>query len=323
MGLEAGSCWSCSYWRCWLGSGPRSPAQGKFHAHHRQHHARAGALRLFASGRALVGRQPDGFISSGSRPAIPSTSRSIPGWSRAMAASPRKLSDEEAQDSRLQRRGVTTRDRKRTVYVRDGDLYSVRFLDRQGPSAHQDHGSRKKIRTSRRTKSVLRSPAAAISTLTIWTRRTHRADDRHQAVSGATSGALSRRPGQQPGVSCKKQEKELLAAVRDRARLKDADEAKKKRENPRKPFEAGRTADDTALGAVPQREMRASPWSRTVPRETRRTTFRTTSRNRATPRRSRAGPTSAIRRKRTRVAILDAGDRRSPSGPIPAWATAK
>src|SRR5205814_2416093 len=34
-----------------------------------------------------------------------------------------------------------------------------------------------------------------------------------------------------------KQEKELLAAVRDRARLKDAEEAKKKRENPRKPFE--------------------------------------------------------------------------------------
>src|SRR4029079_7324978 len=34
-----------------------------------------------------------------------------------------------------------------------------------------------------------------------------------------------------------KQEKELLAAVRDRARQKDAEEARKKRENPRKPFE--------------------------------------------------------------------------------------
>ena len=34
-----------------------------------------------------------------------------------------------------------------------------------------------------------------------------------------------------------KQEKELIAAVRDRVRQKDAEEAKKKRENPRKPFE--------------------------------------------------------------------------------------
>jgi dipeptidyl aminopeptidase/acylaminoacyl peptidase len=146
---------------------------------------------------------------------------------------PRKLSDEEARLA-PPASGDTTRDRKRTVYVRDGDVFLYDF-------------STDKVRQLTKTNDPEQDPH-----FTQNERRVAFTRAGNLYVLDLTAGSIEQltdiRPAPAPenkppaGSSqefLQKQEKELLAAVRDRSRQKDAEEAKKKRENPRKPFELG------------------------------------------------------------------------------------
>ena len=144
---------------------------------------------------------------------------------------PRKLSDEDANLA-PPAAGSTTRDRKRTVYVRDGDVFLYDFTTDQ-------------VRQLTKTVDPEKDPSFTQDEQRVAFTRSG-----NLYVLDLNGGLLQMTdikppPAEKPAEKgpetsqefLKKQEKELLTAVRDRVRLKDAEEARKKRENPRKPFE--------------------------------------------------------------------------------------
>jgi len=145
---------------------------------------------------------------------------------------PRRLSDEDAKAA-PPAFGNTTRDRKRTVYVRDGDLFlydfttdTTRQLTRTLDVESAPHFTQDEKRVAFTRGGNLYVMALQGGTI-------------EQVTDIKPAPAV---PEVKPAPDSsqdflKKQEKELLAAVRDRVRQKDADEAKKKLENPRKAFE--------------------------------------------------------------------------------------
>src|SRR5690242_20888698 len=147
---------------------------------------------------------------------------------------PRKVSDGEARLA-PPASGDTTRDRKRTVYIRDGDVFlydfstdKVRQLTKTNDPEQDPHFTQDERR-------VAFTRAGNLYVLNL-------SSGSIEQMTDIKAGPLS--PDNKPPAGSsqeflQKQEKELLAAVRDRSRQKDAEEAKKKRENPRKPFELG------------------------------------------------------------------------------------
>jgi dipeptidyl aminopeptidase/acylaminoacyl peptidase len=147
----------------------------------------------------------------------------------------RKLPDEEA---RLAPPivGDTSPDKKRTVYARDGDVFlydgvtgQTRQLTKTSERETDPHFTRdgKRVSFTRGNNLfVLSLDSPAIEEMT----------DIRSAVAGEKKGT----PSQE---YLKKEEKELLEVVRERADKKEEVEAKQKRENPRKPFtlEAGQS----------------------------------------------------------------------------------
>jgi dipeptidyl aminopeptidase/acylaminoacyl peptidase len=144
---------------------------------------------------------------------------------------PRKLSEEDAKIA-PPASGDTTRDRKRTVYVRDGDLFLYDFATDKARQLTKTTDAEKDPRFTLDEKRVAFTRSDNLYVLDLTNGLIEQFTDIKKAP------APSDKPGS--GTSqefLQKQEKELLAAVRDRARQKDAEEAKKKRENPRKAFE--------------------------------------------------------------------------------------
>ncbi len=149
---------------------------------------------------------------------------------------PRKLSEEDARTA-PPASGDLTRDRKRAVYVQDGDLFLYDFTTDKARQLTKTTDAEKDPQFTQDEKRVAFTRGGNLYVLDL------------SQGSGVTSIAqmtdikpAPAKPETKPAPDSsqeflEKQEKELLTAVRDRVREKDAEEAKKKRENPRKPFE--------------------------------------------------------------------------------------
>ncbi len=151
----------------------------------------------------------------------------------------RKLSDAEA-NAAPPASGDATRDKQRTVYARDGDIFlydaaagNTRQITKTDDAETDPHFTRDEKRvafTRANNLYVIALDGGAIEEMT---------DIRPVGASPP--------PGEEKGTASqealKKQEKDLLEAIRERAEVREELEAKRKREHPRKPFtlQAGQT----------------------------------------------------------------------------------
>ena len=144
---------------------------------------------------------------------------------------PRKLSDDDAKTA-PPASGNATRDRKRIVYVRDGDVFLYDFTTDKARQLTKTTEPEKDPGFTQDEKRVAFMRSGNLYVLDL------NGGSIEQMTDIKAPAAPETKPAPDSSQTfLQKQEKELLAAVRDRARLKDAEEAKKKRENPRRPFE--------------------------------------------------------------------------------------
>jgi len=144
---------------------------------------------------------------------------------------PRKLSDEDAKTAPPVS-GDTTRDRKRTVYVRDGDLFLYDFTIDKARQLTKTLDAEKDPRFTQDEKRVAFTRGGNLYVMSLEGGEIEQLTD-----IKAAPAAPSKPAAESSQEFLQKQEKELLAAVRDRVRQKDAEDARKRRENPRKSFE--------------------------------------------------------------------------------------
>ena len=149
---------------------------------------------------------------------------------------PRKLSDEDAKTAPPVS-GDTTRDRKRTVYVQDGDIFLYDFTIDQARQLTKTTDAEKDPQFTQDEKRVAFTRGGNLYVLDLSQGSGVTSIDQMTDIKPAPATPESKPAANSSQEFLQKQEKELIAAVRDRARQKDAEEAKKKRENPRKPFE--------------------------------------------------------------------------------------
>ena len=150
--------------------------------------------------------------------------------------------------------GATTPDKKRTVYSRDGDIFfydaasgQTRQLTKTTDGEadpHFTHDGRRVAFTRANNLYVMSLDSAALEELTDI-RLPGANPAPAQGGRGGRGGATAseEQKGTDSQEFLKKQEKELLEVIRDRAAKREEDEARRKRENPRKPFNlaAGQT----------------------------------------------------------------------------------
>jgi dipeptidyl aminopeptidase/acylaminoacyl peptidase len=158
----------------------------------------------------------------------------------------RKLSDDEAKLAPPVQ-GDRTRDRKRIVYAQDGDIFLYDFSNdkrrqltktaeaESNPQFTQDENRVAFTRGSNLY--VMSLDSASIEQLTDIRQPGAPADDKKKGTDSQEF--------------LKKQEKELLETVRDRAQTREEREAKQKRENPRKPFQLEARQSVTRLEPCP------------------------------------------------------------------------
>jgi dipeptidyl aminopeptidase/acylaminoacyl peptidase len=158
---------------------------------------------------------------------------------------PLKLSDQDARRAPPVS-AVRTRDRQRGVYTQDGDVYlydyardQVRQLTRTAEAESRAHFTQDEKRvafTRGGNLYVLSLDDSFLEQLT--------------EVQSAQQGGAPRTPPRQDSKTggddqkvetsqefLERQEKELIQAIREKLRLRDAAEGKRKREHPRKPFD--------------------------------------------------------------------------------------
>jgi dipeptidyl aminopeptidase/acylaminoacyl peptidase len=145
---------------------------------------------------------------------------------------PRKLSDEDAKTAPPVS-GDTTRDRKRTVYVRDGDLFLYDFTIDKARQLTKTLDAEKDPRFTQDEKRVAFTRGGNLYVMSLEGGEIEQLTD----IKAAPAAPPSKPAAESSQEFLQKQEKELLAAVRDRVRQKDAEDARKRRENPRKSFE--------------------------------------------------------------------------------------
>ncbi len=166
----------------------------------------------------------------------------------------RKLSEDEARQA-PPASAVFTRDRRRAVYVTGGDLYlydftkdAARRLTKTGETENGPHFTHDE-------QSVCFARGGNLYRLTLQDGFLEQLTDIRPAGAAPAAGGPAPpfrgaaelmsggREGEQKGTDSqeflKKEEKELLAVVRERAKLREEAEARRKRENPRKPFTLG------------------------------------------------------------------------------------
>jgi dipeptidyl aminopeptidase/acylaminoacyl peptidase len=145
---------------------------------------------------------------------------------------PRKLSDEDAKTA-PPASGNATRDRKRTVYVQDGDVFLYDFATDKARQLTRTTDAEKDPHFTQDGKRVAFTRAGNLYVLDLNGGSITQMTD----IKPAPATPESKPAADSSQDFLKKQETELLAAVRDRVRQKDAEDARKKRENPRKAFE--------------------------------------------------------------------------------------
>jgi dipeptidyl aminopeptidase/acylaminoacyl peptidase len=155
----------------------------------------------------------------------------------------RKLSEAEAKLA-PPAGGATTADKKRTVYSRDGDIFlydaasgQTRRLTKTADAEtdpHFTHDGRRVAFTRANNLYVMSLDSGVLEELT---------NIRLAAASDRGATGSEEKKGTDSQEFLKKQEKELLEVIRDRAAKREEDEARRKRENPIKPFNftAGQT----------------------------------------------------------------------------------
>ena len=142
----------------------------------------------------------------------------------------RKLSDDEAKLAPPVN-GASTRDRSKTVYVRDGDLYLYDFKSDKVTQLTKTAEAEKDPHFTHDEQRVAFTRANNLYTLAL-------AGGMIEQLTEIGSGREEPKPPD-PKTSqgvLQLQEKDLLGAVRDRVARRDAAEAERKREYPRKPF---------------------------------------------------------------------------------------
>ena len=178
--------------------------------------------------------------------------------------SPRKLSEDEAKLA-PPASGSSTIDKKRATYVRDGDIFvydSTTGLTRQitktsdiesDPRFTQD--GRGVAFTRANNLYVLSLDSGALDQLTDIRTASATPATAPGAGRGGRGGANASSTEEQKGTASqeflKQEEKELLEVVRERAAKREEDEARKKRENPRKPFNLTATQSIAWLQLTP------------------------------------------------------------------------
>src|SRR5437868_2647050 len=131
---------------------------------------------------------------------------------------PRKLSDDDAKTA-PPASGSTTRDHKRTVYVRDGDVFLYDFTTDKSRQLTKTTDPEKDPSFTQDEKRVAFTRAGNLYALDL------NAGSIEQFTDIKPPAAPENKPAADSSQSfLQRQEKELLAAVRDRDRLKDADE---------------------------------------------------------------------------------------------------
>jgi len=145
---------------------------------------------------------------------------------------PRKLSDDDAKTAPPVS-GDATRDRKRAVYVRDGDIFLYDFAIDKARQLTNTLDVEKDPHFTQDEKRVAFTRGGNLYVMSLEGGEIAQLTD----IKPAPAAPPSKPAADSSQEFLQKQEKELLAAVRDRVRQKEAEEAKKKRENPRKPFE--------------------------------------------------------------------------------------
>jgi dipeptidyl aminopeptidase/acylaminoacyl peptidase len=145
---------------------------------------------------------------------------------------PRKLSDEDAKTA-PPASGNATRDRKRTVYVQDGDVFLYDFATDKARQLTRTTDAEKDPHFTQDEERVAFTRAGNLYVLDLNGGSIAQMTD----IKPAPATPESKPAADSSQDFLKKQEAELLAAVRDRVRQKDAEDARKKRENPRKAFE--------------------------------------------------------------------------------------
>ncbi len=171
----------------------------------------------------------------------------------------RKLSEAEAKLA-PPAGGATTPDKKRTVYSRDGDIFfydaasgQTRQLTKTADvetDPHFTHDGRWVVFTRANNVYVMSLDGGALEEFTdIRLPGANPSPAESGAGRGGRGGggrgaaASEEQKGTDSQEFLKNQEKELLEVIRERAAKREEDEAKKKRGNPRKPFNltAGQT----------------------------------------------------------------------------------
>jgi dipeptidyl aminopeptidase/acylaminoacyl peptidase len=171
----------------------------------------------------------------------------------------RKLSDAEAKIA-PPAGGETTLDKKRTVYSRDGDLflYDSTTVQTQQITKTEDPETNPHFTPDGKRIAFTRGNNLYVLTLDngslVQMTDIRTAPPAGEPVTGprpAQGRGTDEKKGTDSQESLKKEEKELLEVVREQAAKKEEDEARKKRENPRKPFNLQEKQTITALTLTP------------------------------------------------------------------------
>ncbi|MBX9600653.1 MAG: prolyl oligopeptidase family serine peptidase [Bryobacteraceae bacterium] len=166
----------------------------------------------------------------------------------------RKLTEEEARQAPPQG-GVYTRDRKRQIYSRDGDLFLYDYASDQLRRLTRTGDAESNPRFTQDEQKVAFTRGGNLYVLSLSDGFLEQMTDIRAAAAGAplAGGGAARDPfrtaqqmltesrdreekGTDSQEFLKKEEQELLAIVKERAQIREENEARRKKENPRKPF---------------------------------------------------------------------------------------
>ncbi len=185
----------------------------------------------------------------------------------------RKLSDEEAKLAPPETGGDESKDHSRTVYVRAGDIYlydraadKSRRLTKTADIESNPHFTRygKRIWFTRANNLyVVTLQDGLLEQLTDiqaagsapQTTASSETGQQRRGASAARSESEDEKKGTASQEWLKKEEKELIDAVRQKAALHEEQEARKKRENPRKPFKLQAGQSVTGLALSPDEKL--------------------------------------------------------------------
>jgi dipeptidyl aminopeptidase/acylaminoacyl peptidase len=158
--------------------------------------------------------------------------------------------------------GDTTLDKKRTIYSRDGDLFLYDSGTGQTRQLSKTEDAETNPHFTRDGKRIAFTRANNLYLMTLDSGALVQLTDIRTGTPAPEAGASSR-PGRGAGRGdeekkgtdsqefVKKEEKDLLDVVREQAAKKEEDEARKKRENPRKPFNLQGQQTVAALSLTP------------------------------------------------------------------------